>query len=327
MAAFYRAVFGGLAQRTLAIMAAMPVRIDDDFLAMHASHVSEGVEERAYLFDSGGERCFGLLHLPTAGPQDTGYAVCHSYGDEFQNLRRTERAVARALASRGFPVLRFDRRGFGDSDGSLAEATLERQLGDVRAALSHLARATGVTHLGLAGARFGGLVAGLVAREGDTDRLILMNPAVRGGQYLNQLIKQTRITQLSTAGAPPRSLRDLMDELDATGMVNVIAHPLHRHLYGAVQHVDLSADMGGFHGEALVTHSTKGSGVPEPLEALRRAIEASGGTCRVELVEEPRGVAFGQASVASSSDPVAREYLYEPMDLRIAEIVRAWVGR
>jgi pimeloyl-ACP methyl ester carboxylesterase len=286
------------------------------------------VEERALLFDSGGERCLGLLHLPTAEPHDTGYVVCHSYGDEFQNLRRTERTVARALGGRGFPVLRFDRRGFGDSEGLLAEATLERQLDDVRAALLHLRRATGVSRLGLVGARFGGLLAGLVAREGGIDRLILMNPAVRGGVYLNQLIKQTRITQLSaTAGGPPRPLGDLMDELNATGMLNVIAHPLHRHLYQAVKDADLTTEMGNFRGEALVTQATKGSGVPEPLKALLGAIETSGGTCRVELVEEPRGVAFGQASVASTSDPVAREYLYEPMDLRIAEIVSVWVAR
>jgi pimeloyl-ACP methyl ester carboxylesterase len=307
-------------------MAAVP--IDHDLLAKHSSHVSEGVEERALLLDSGGERCFGLLHLPTGEPRDTGYAVCHSYGDEFQNLRRTERAVARALAGRGFPVLRFDRRGFGDSDGLLVEATLERQLEDVRAALFHLARASGVSRLGLVGARFGGLLAGLAARQGSIDRLILMNPAVRGAHYLNQLIKQTRITQLSaTAGGPPRPFRDLMDELDATGMLNIIAHPLHRHLYRAVQDADLTADMGTFRGEALVTQARKGTGVPEPLHALVRAIETSGGTCRVELVEEPRGVAFGQASVVSTTDPVTREYLYEPMDLRIADVVSAWVAR
>jgi pimeloyl-ACP methyl ester carboxylesterase len=306
----------------------MSSRVDEAFLARNASHTDSAVEERTFFLESGGERCFAILYLPTGERRDDGYVVCHSYGDEFQNLRRTERAAARSLAATGSPVLRVDRRGFGDSQGSTSEATLERQLDDIGTALGFLVEETGVGRQGLVGSRFGALLAGLIAREDRVERLILLNPAVRGEPYLKHLIKQTRIAQLSaSANSGPRPMADLMRELEAKGMLNIIAHPLYRHLYEDVRRLDLGVDMGSFTGAALVVQATKGATVPEPVEAFSRAVATAGGTCDVTLVEEPRGVAFGQVAIASTTDPVSREYLYEPLDARIAAAVREWASR
>jgi pimeloyl-ACP methyl ester carboxylesterase len=309
-------------------MSRVPIRIDNDLLARSSSFVRDGVEDRIFGFDSGDGRCRGVLHLPAGRPpRDSGFVLCHSYGEEFQTLRRLERSVARARAGRRVPVLRFDRRGFGDSTGSLAEASLERQLDDTRTAVDRLAAEVGTRQTGLIGARFGALLAGLLAGEGVADRLILMNPVLRGSQYLNHLIKQMRVTQLTaTPSGPPKQLRELLADLRREGMLNIIGYPLYAHLYEAVEGVDLTENVGNFRGEALVMHATKSESVPRPVTAFGERITARGGTCRVELVDEPPGVTFGQQSFAATTDPVRREYLYGPMDRRMADLAAAWAG-
>jgi pimeloyl-ACP methyl ester carboxylesterase len=309
-------------------MTIVPLSIDEALIARHASHQDGDVEDRVFTMAAGDGRCLALLHRPVrTGVADLGFVVCHSYGEEFQNLRRLERSVARAIAARGFPVLRFDRRGYGDSTGSLAGITLEGEVDDTRAAAARLTEETAVVRVGLIGARFGALVAGLLAREGGVDKLLLMNPALQGQRYVNDLIKQMRIAQLTPgAPAPTKRFREHLQELSTEGMLNVIGYPLYEHLYHAVSAVDLTEDIGSFSGDALVIHASKGSAVPRPYDDYRVRVEAAGGACTIVRVAEPPGVTFGQAPYMATTDPVSREYLYGPMAEQMSGVAARWVA-
>src|SRR5919106_4775918 len=128
--------------------------VDRDLLRRHTSFDDDGIEEQAFHLDVEGGRCFALMYRPPE-PSDTGFVVCHSYGLEFLTLRRTERAVARALAGLGHPVVAVHCRGFGDSSGSLADTTLDSIHTDLRVAADYLSELTGTQRIGLIGAKFG----------------------------------------------------------------------------------------------------------------------------------------------------------------------------
>src|SRR5262245_5448279 len=173
--------------------------LDRALLSDLSQHTLDGVTERAFHLEVRGDRLFALLTEPEdpAAARDLGFVTVHSFGLEVLTLRRTERAVARALAAAGHPVLFVHRRGFGDSEGEPNDATLDRQLEDGRAARDHLAATTLAARVGLAGARFGGLLAGLLAREGWVDRLALFQPAVSGAQWTKSFLREMQVVRMA----------------------------------------------------------------------------------------------------------------------------------
>jgi hypothetical protein len=305
----------------------MPL-VDEDLLARHDAFVEDGVEERGFFMEVGPERCFAILDRP-AGPavRPPAFVVCHAYADEFVNLRRAERALARTLARLGHPVLTFHRSGYGDSSGSLAEATLDRQLRETRAAMERTELEAGVPCTGLIGARLGALIAGLVAGDGKADQLLLMNPIFRSGPYFADLMRRAQLIQLlDVEAASEGSVKGFLLRLKEQGMIDISGLPLHRHFYEDLASMDLRAGAGGFRGRALVLHATRRSGPPPDVAAFRDALEAAGGSCTVELVPEPPGVSFGQKSYISTSDPTVRTDLQKPLIDRICASAAAWVG-
>jgi pimeloyl-ACP methyl ester carboxylesterase len=300
--------------------------LDLAFLEQHASITSGEIEERVFLMDVEGGSCFALLTRP-AVPKDLGFVVCHSYGLELLTLRRTERAVARALAGMGYPVLSFHRRGYGDSTGSLEDATLEWHLDDVHAAAARLSAETGTSKLGLIGARFGGLIAGLVARDGGVERLLLMNPSLRGTAYFKEAIREMHMVHVAIKeGGSRRSMSDLIQGLNDDGMIDVLGHPIYRHLHQALEGIDLSSDMGSFGGDALVFQVSKGSTVQRELEALAALIRVRGGSCRIHVVREPPGARFGGAAFVTMGDPNVRVDVQEPIVDEIARVSKEWMS-
>jgi pimeloyl-ACP methyl ester carboxylesterase len=86
--------------------------------------------------------------------------------------------LAGGLAEAGVASLRFDHRGHGESEGRQEELTLSSILNDIRVALADVRDATGIGHVSLLGASFGGGICGHYAakRPADVSRLVLLNP-------------------------------------------------------------------------------------------------------------------------------------------------------
>jgi pimeloyl-ACP methyl ester carboxylesterase len=300
-------------------------RIDRAFLAEHREFRDGEVREVAGFVPLGGERCYALFHLPPQ-PRGPGFVVAHSTGLEFITMRRVERAVARALAAAGHPVLFIHRRGFGDSTGSEAEATLDRQVEDLDRAGELLSRAAGTTGLGLVGVGFGGLVAGETARRG-AQALVLVNPVLRGAAHFRRLLKDLQLVRMSSSDSRlARSGDDILEELRRTGVTDILGFPVYRHLYEAASAADLVADVGRFEGRALVVWATKRTSPPPDVEGFRQRVIAAGGTCEVRVVQEPAGTQLGTPSWGNVTDPTVRIDRHVPMEREIADLVRGWAS-
>jgi pimeloyl-ACP methyl ester carboxylesterase len=301
------------------------IRIDRDFLAEHAGFRSEGIEERAFHMPSGDGWCLAMAYIPQE-PRPPGFVMCHSYALEFTSLRRVERTVARGLARIGHPVLIFHHRGYGDSGGTLAEATLEGHLEDARTAADRLAEDTGVTATGVVGMRFGALIAGLLAREGSLDHLVLVNPVLHGGRYVRQMARQMQMVSLAGGkGGHRRDASELLTALREQGMAEMLGYGFYRGLFEPLMEVDLGRGLVAFRGSALIVEVSKRPTPSRELEALRATIEQGGGRCRLEMLLEPAGTQFGFVPFISLGDPSIREDVQSDMAAALAARIAAWV--
>lgn len=132
-----------------------------------------------------------MLHGATG---KTGVLFLNPWGYEELCARKTYRLMAERLAQAGYPVLRFDYPGTGDSAPMPASAG--GWAAGVSAAMKHFRRACGLRQIVLVGQGVGGLIAArMAASEADIAGLALLAPASNGKGYLRALAAWTSFTQ------------------------------------------------------------------------------------------------------------------------------------
>jgi alpha/beta superfamily hydrolase len=137
--------------------------------------------------------CFGMYH-EAAG--DTGIVLLAPFGVEALACHKSMRLLAEDCASRGFPTLRFDYPGTGDSLGD--EATLDAidsRRKSALAAIDWLKETSGVRNVILVGLRLGASIAAFVGQEAGVQRVVLMAPIVSGKRYVREMRSLFRIAK------------------------------------------------------------------------------------------------------------------------------------
>lgn len=134
--------------------------------------------------------CFGWLHTPPSGA-GAGVAVllCPALGNEGSTAHRQFRLLANALADSGYPTLRFDYLGTGDSSDPSPELELCGEwLRSIHQSADWLRNITGASRLVLCGLRLGATLAAVAAAQrADVAALVLLAPLVRGRSFIRQL--------------------------------------------------------------------------------------------------------------------------------------------
>jgi alpha-beta hydrolase superfamily lysophospholipase len=151
----------------------------------------------------GGERLFGHYHAPSeTHARATGVVLVSPLGFEDLCTYGTYRELAERLARAGFPTLRFDHHGTGDSAGDDADpARVRAWLDGIRTAIEELKARSGVTAISLFGLRMGALLAGAAASElGGVASLVAWAPLSAGRAYVRE-VRAYRM--LNNKGATP----------------------------------------------------------------------------------------------------------------------------
>jgi amino acid adenylation domain-containing protein len=129
---------------------------------------------------------FGVLHGPSGGTTSAAL-ICAPLGHEYTRAHFVLQRVARRLAARGVPTLRFDYYGCRDSLGESREATCARWQSDIVEACGELKRRTGARRLTAIGVRLGATLLSSVADGLQLAKLVLWDPIESGAQYLATL--------------------------------------------------------------------------------------------------------------------------------------------
>jgi len=147
----------------------------------------------------------GTLTLPITGDKCPAVILIAGYGANDRDVtgmgHKYFKVLAEYLTEQGIAVLRYDKRGVGQSTGNWAAVTTKELAGDVFAGIAYLKTRTEVNHnnIGLAGLSEGGLIASIVGAEStDIAWVVLMAPFVALG--VNNLVYQAGL-QLKADGA------------------------------------------------------------------------------------------------------------------------------
>jgi pimeloyl-ACP methyl ester carboxylesterase len=169
-----------------------------DLLTEHAfAGLTAAPSTRPVTFDG----CFGWLHMPGDGQSsDTAVVLCAGLTGDKLSAHRSFRQMAEALAADGYPALRFDYPGAGDSrDADAADPWSLWQHG-IENAIERVRAWTGAERVVLIGLRIGATLAALVAeRRDDVAGLVLLEPVPRGQTYVRQLSIERLVNR---AGVP-----------------------------------------------------------------------------------------------------------------------------
>ncbi len=141
-------------------------------------------------FGTGDTRLYGVFH-PAQGrtTRNASVVIClpPQYHECVDSLRAL-RLLAGRLARQGYPVLRFDWFGTGDSAGEIEGASLERWVADIDDAVKTAKSESGVLRTVLVGVRFGAtLAAQAAAARTDIDGVVLWEPIAHGAAFVDGL--------------------------------------------------------------------------------------------------------------------------------------------
>jgi pimeloyl-ACP methyl ester carboxylesterase len=177
---------------------------------------------------------FGCYHAPNPDhPRECGIVFCHSMGEEYIRFHRTARQLAFRLSNIGFPVLRFDYYGCGDSGGDHQQWRIDQWLADTTRAVDEMKQRTHAVKVCLIGLRLGGSLSLMSAGQRNViDGIVLWDAVVNGRDYVAEMI-DSHENMLRVAHVIPRPLES--DEKQT----EILGFPLSNALLSDLESVDL----------------------------------------------------------------------------------------
>jgi exosortase A-associated hydrolase 2 len=262
---------------------------------------------------TGGPRLYGFLHTPPEGAssRDEGAVLVHPFMEERQDSHQVSRNLGEDLARDGFPALRFDLYGAGDSAGEWHEGTVQRWLEDIVGAAAELRRRAGVARVALLGLRFGGTLAALAARRAEASRLVLWQPVVKGEAYAQDLLRAHLSAEMVLHKRAGISREVLVQRLQAGERINLFGYDLSPEQYQGLCAVDLVRDLAGFTAPVLVVDVVRTAQARESKD-LKALVEALGA-----------GATYARAVETQSLYTEAKVH-YTRAD-QVSEVTRAWL--
>lgn len=150
-------------------------------------------------------RCFGWFHPAAKKTRAVGIVLCKPVGYEGNCAYETFTELAERLSMAGFPVIRLDYHGTGDSAGTDADPDRVRAWKDsISAAVDEVQSLGGVTRVSLTGVRIGATLAAAVAAErGGVESLVLWAPCISGRHFARELKMSSQVGVAAREDAVP----------------------------------------------------------------------------------------------------------------------------
>jgi uncharacterized protein len=248
------------------------------------SDVRTGLRREPFYFGAPDKQLFGCGHASASGLiRDCGVVLCYPMGQEYIRAHRAFLQLADRLSGHGFPVVRFDYHGCGDSAGACEEGRVAQWRADIYTAIEEIRKRYGVAKVCLVGLRLGGSLAMAAAAErGEIDALVLWNPIVCGRAYRDELnTMQQEMLRFSYVTRAPR--------VAGPTPVEILGFPLARETWDELGAIDLLATPTAPARRVLLLESDRerGTGLQEHLSGLGAEVDYQYLPSPKVWVEEP----------------------------------------
>jgi len=271
-----------------------------------------------------GKTLFHSLYMPRSNAGRPGVVLCSGFASEAEVFRSHLANFGRALADAGYPAIRFDYAGYGDSDGDFRVASpagMEEDIGLAADALREKARVDSVILVGL---RLGGTLAlRVAARRRDVVGVALWEPLPRPWKVIFEQLRATVSRQMVLFKSVRATREEIVENVlaDRPTIVdgydfNVVddGYPLARDLVLQAQAIDLAQDLGPVHFPVLVLHVRRRPGGMSPaLSDLCDALERAGAHCTPRTITMNH-LPWAHGAVYSTSSPALNEATLEWME-------------
>src|SRR5215831_5565803 len=187
-----------------------------------------------FYFGKEGKKLFGCFHQPSHETmRRCAVLICQPVGHEYINSHRALLQLAVRSAEAGFPVLRFDYYGCGDSSGEAEQGSITRWLEDISTAVAELRARAGTYQVCVVGLRLGATLAALSGSRRELfESLVLWEPVVSGKTYLKELISLQQ-EMLRFRPKPKRAEK-------SEAYMEALGFPLSRLLHAQLEELDLA---------------------------------------------------------------------------------------
>jgi hypothetical protein len=213
----------------------------------------------------------GVLIVPPVGRERV--RICHELT-----------MLGRDLAAAGFPTLRLDYRGEGESGGDFRQSTVTSRVADTVAAAEELRRRTGARQIALVGLHLGAPIAAAAGRDARADRLILCDPVYDLRSYVKNLFRAVVIQQ-GQLGGTTTTEADLRAALSAGGVISVFGFPTAAPFIDELEAMDLDAPIANYPGKSAVLYFANTATVTPP--AVQQWSQRLGGASRCAVRAVP----------------------------------------
>ncbi len=152
-----------------------------------------GENVQAFYFGRNEQPLFGIYHIPPKGvARNHAILLCPSVEQEAIRGHRAYRQLAVRLSRLGFPIMRFDYWGTGDSKGDGTPSGLSQWQNDIAEAILEVKNRSKVSRVCLAGLRLGGALATLATESIAVEGIALWEPVISGKAYVEELMEWHR---------------------------------------------------------------------------------------------------------------------------------------
>lgn len=263
---------------------------------------------RPFFFTSQGARLFGCFHPAKEPAHALGVVVVHPFMEERQDAHAVLFDLARNLASAGFPTLRFDQYGCGDSEGEWDDATVSHWLTDVGSAVTALRAEASIPEVALVGLRFGATLASLAAASVGATKLALIQPVARGDTYVADLLLANLASEMVLNRRAGVTKELLIERLASGASINLFGYHLTAAQYDALRAIDLARDA-THDGPTTLLLDVARTPTAKTSKELQALASALGPRARIERAVEPNTLYTEGKVRVMRADEVSRAVL------------------
>lgn len=230
------------------------------------------MKETPFYFTNEDTKIFGILHEPESEKKTQGFVFCHPLLEEKLWAHRVFVNFARELAARGYPVMRFDYRGHGDSGGNFEKTDINSRISDIRKSIEEFReKQPDIAHIGLIGLRFGATLASIVTEdENCINSLILWDPIISGESYMQELLRVNLTTQTAVYKEIRYNREKLVEQLHQGKTVNIDGYEINQKFYNQAIKINLLGIDKKYNNECLIVQiSRKPERINRDYEKLR----------------------------------------------------------